>query len=69
MNDYLDIFNDVLLIASFQPRQRERLSSAQGFHEPERGTHRARSASVQDARVLRLRQAKRSRTIGMTLVP
>lgn len=36
MNDYLEIFSDVLLIASFQPRQRERLSSAQGFHEPER---------------------------------
>ena len=24
MNDYLDIFSDVVLLATFQPRQRER---------------------------------------------
>ena len=28
MNDYLEIFSDVVLLATFQPRQRERYSSA-----------------------------------------
>ena len=31
MNDFLDIFSDTLLIASFQPRQRERCPADQLF--------------------------------------
>jgi hypothetical protein len=43
MQDFLDIFSDVLLIASFQPRQRERRSA-----DPHIGvTHRATFASPQ----------------------
>jgi hypothetical protein len=33
MNDYLEIFSDVVLLATFQPRWRERHSSAPRFGE------------------------------------
>lgn len=36
MNDFLGIFSDVVRLATLQPRHVERLSSAPGFHEPER---------------------------------
>lgn len=36
MNDYLEIFSDVVLLATFQPRWGERFSSAPRAVEPRR---------------------------------
>lgn len=36
MNDYLDIFNDVIRLATLQPRHRERHTSFPRFDEPRR---------------------------------
>jgi hypothetical protein len=36
MNDYLEIFSDVIRLATLQPRHSERFSSAPGLREPER---------------------------------
>lgn len=36
MKDYLEIFNDVVLLATFQPRWSERFSSAPRAVEPSR---------------------------------
>jgi hypothetical protein len=36
MNDYLEIFSDVVLLATFQPRWCERFSSAPRAVEPSR---------------------------------
>ena len=36
MNDYLEIFSDVVLLATFQPRWRERYSSAPRLGEVSR---------------------------------
>ena len=36
MNDYLEIFNDVIRLATMQPRNRERVPSAPGHCEPQR---------------------------------
>lgn len=44
MNDYLNIFSDVVLIATFQPRQRERYSSAPRLGELSRDRPRMDAA-------------------------
>ena len=36
MNDYLEIFSDVIRLATMQPRYSGRLPSAPGIREPER---------------------------------
>ena len=41
MNDYLDIFSDVVLLATFQPRWRERHSSTSLTNENVRDRPRA----------------------------
>jgi len=41
MNDYLEIFSDVVLLATFQPRWRERHSSAPRLGEAGRERPRA----------------------------
>jgi len=41
MNDYLEIFSDVVLLATFQPRRRGRFSSAMGLGEEARNRPRA----------------------------
>jgi len=48
MNDYLEILSDVVLLATFQPRQRERYSSQPRFEES--GRSRPRVAIVSDRR-------------------
>ena len=48
MNDYLEIFSDVVLLATFQPRRRERYSSAPRLDES--GRSRPRAAIVSDRR-------------------
>lgn len=62
MNDYLEILGDVVLLATFQPRFRERFSSQPRLDEVGRSRPRAASATVSY-------DASRSRTIGITLVP
>ena len=44
MNDYLEIFSDVVLLATFQPRWRERHSSAPRLGEISRERPRAGTA-------------------------
>ena len=44
MNDYLEIFNDVVLLATFQPRWRERHSLAPRLGEADRDRPRASTA-------------------------
>ena len=44
MNDYLNIFSDVVLLATFQPRWRERSSSALRLGEVSRDRPRAGTA-------------------------
>jgi hypothetical protein len=44
MNDYLNIFSDVVLLATFQPRWRERHSSAPRLGEISRDRTRAEIA-------------------------
>jgi hypothetical protein len=44
MNDYLNIFSDVVLLATFQPRQRERHSSAPRLGELSRERPRTDTA-------------------------
>lgn len=46
MNDYLEIFSEVVLIATFQPRPRERYSSAPRLGEFSRDRIRAPIASA-----------------------
>ena len=36
MDEYLDIFTDVIRLATMQPRYRERVPSARGLDEPRR---------------------------------
>jgi hypothetical protein len=48
MNDYLEIFSDVVLLATFQPRRRERYSSQPRLEES--GRSRLRVAIVSDRR-------------------
>ena len=48
MNDYLEIFSDVVLLATFQPRQRERYLSQPRLEEF--GRSRLRVAIVSDRR-------------------
>jgi hypothetical protein len=45
MNDYLEIFSDVVLLVTFQPRQRELYSSVQRLGEFSRDRPRATFAS------------------------
>jgi hypothetical protein len=63
MNDYLDIFSDVVLLATFQPRQRERYSPSR---PGEAALNRPGSYALPEPRQA---EANRSRTIGMTFVP
>jgi len=48
MNDYLEIFSEVVLLATFQPRQRERHSAAPRLGEP--GWNRPRAVSASSRR-------------------
>jgi len=48
MNDYLDIFSDVVLLATFQPRFRERFSPTPRIDET--GRSRPRAAFAWDRR-------------------
>jgi hypothetical protein len=45
MNDYLEIFSDVVLLATFQPRHRERCPAASIIKETVRDRPRAITAS------------------------
>ena len=49
MNDYLEIFSDAVLLATFQPRRRERYSSQPRLEES--GHSRPRVAIVSDRRL------------------
>ena len=83
MKDYLEIFSDVVLLATFQPRWRERFPSQRRIDEAGRSRLHAtfapgcaskrRSGSEEEGGVCTASRpgysARKSRTIGMTLVP
>jgi hypothetical protein len=52
MNDYLEIFSDVVLLATFQPRFKERFSPQPRLNEAGRSRPRATFAAA-DGRVAR----------------